>query len=74
MKTKGWKTVEVKQTVLDAFNVDIQNELQKTAWAAHDGSSWYKNEAGVITANWPYSVWHFCRLLRSANLSDFDFK
>lgn len=38
-----------------AYNDRIQRDLAETAWARTD-HSWYKNEAGRITNNWPYST------------------
>jgi cation diffusion facilitator CzcD-associated flavoprotein CzcO len=62
--------VDVRREVMQAFNDDLQGSLQKTAWAAA-GASWYKDEAGRITNNWPHSTaWYWWRT-RRINLSDY---
>jgi 4-hydroxyacetophenone monooxygenase len=52
----GAKAIECKAEVHDAFNekVDAANKLM--AWGAPQVTSWYKNEAGRVTQNWPFAL------------------
>ncbi len=56
--------LEVRQDVFEAFYRDIQQALAHTAWA-HVPHSWYKDSAGRITNNWPYSTfWYWWKTRR----------
>jgi 4-hydroxyacetophenone monooxygenase len=52
----GAKTIEVRRETHDDFNqkVDAGNKLM--AWGAPQVTSWYKNEAGRVTQNWPFAL------------------
>ena len=62
---------DFKREVLEAYNRSLQQDLAKSVWAA-TGASWYKLADGTITNNWPHSTIRYQRLLRAANLEDFD--
>lgn len=53
---RGAGSIEVRRDVHDAFNeaVDAQNRLM--AWGASDVRSWYKNEKGRVSQNWPFTL------------------
>lgn len=71
MNAHGIKAIDVKRSVLEEYNHDLQSALAETVWAK-DGRSWYKTETGLITNNWPYSTLYYTWLLRSANFNDFE--
>ncbi len=61
---QGAAYLEVRQDVFEAFYRDIQQALAQTAWA-HVPHSWYKDSAGRITNNWPYSTfWYWWKTRR----------
>lgn len=66
----GAAYVDVRSDVFEAFNRDIQQALQHTAWAKVD-HSWYKDEAGRITNNWPYSTFWYWWKTRHWNRADY---
>ena len=43
--------LDVKAAAMGAFNRDLQQDMQKTVWAA-GCSSWYKTADGRVTNNW----------------------
>lgn len=43
--------LDVKPAAMEAFNHDLQQDMQKTVWAA-GCSSWYKTADGRVTNNW----------------------
>lgn len=47
--------MELRPEVMEAYNAQVQQDLRGTAWDRTD-RSWYKNEAGRITNNWPHST------------------
>lgn len=52
MVCDGIGAVEVRPDVMDQFNSKIGALTEKTVWA-ESCHSWYKNESGKITNNWP---------------------
>lgn len=60
----GVATVEVAPQAMDRFEEEIEAATRRTVWD-EDCASWYKNEAGRITNNWPdYTVNYRRRLAR----------
>jgi hypothetical protein len=60
----GFKYLDLRPEVMAEFNRELQAELRGTSWAAA-GQSWYKDAAGRITNNWPYSTaWYWWRTRR----------
>jgi len=52
MEAKSLAAIEVKKSVQERFNRDLQSALAKTTWADPHCRSWYKNAHGRITQNW----------------------
>jgi cation diffusion facilitator CzcD-associated flavoprotein CzcO len=63
--------LEVNAGVQQAWNDRLQGELARTVWSS-DCASWYKNDAGRITNNWPRSTAAYWWQLRAVDFSDFD--
>jgi hypothetical protein len=72
MAETGARAVEPKPEVHDAFNarVDAANALM--AWGAPQVSSWYKNEKGRVTQNWPFALVDYWRATLEPNAGDFS--
>jgi cation diffusion facilitator CzcD-associated flavoprotein CzcO len=51
----GAKALEPKEERYQRYNERIQRLMQKTVWVA-GCPSWYKNESGKVTNNWPRST------------------
>jgi cation diffusion facilitator CzcD-associated flavoprotein CzcO len=71
MQARGLRRIDVRSEVLDAYNRDLQQDLARSVWAT-TGASWYKLADGTITNNWPHSTIRYRRLLRAANLEDYE--
>ncbi|MEZ5322620.1 MAG: NAD(P)/FAD-dependent oxidoreductase [Microthrixaceae bacterium] len=55
-------SLEVRADVADRFAAEIRRGLDRTVWGA-GCESWYKNDQGVITNNWPsFTVSYWARL------------
>ncbi|TDP47909.1 flavin-containing monooxygenase [Zavarzinia compransoris] len=67
----GWRAVEVKPAVHDAFNdrVDAANRLM--AWGAPQVSSWYKNATGRVGQNWPFALVDYWNATRTPDPEDY---
>ena len=63
-------TLEVRQDREDAFNTRIQQELADTVWQS-GCQSWYVNEAGRNTVNWPGFTFSFRRATAQIDLADY---
>jgi cation diffusion facilitator CzcD-associated flavoprotein CzcO len=55
LRDEGIPFLDLRPEVMESYNREVQQDLRGTAWdrTAH---SWYKNEAGRITNNWPHST------------------
>ena len=71
MKARGIRRIDVKRGVMDDYNRSLQQDLAKSVWSTI-GASWYKLADGTITNNWPHSTIRYRRLLREANLGDYE--
>jgi hypothetical protein len=71
MRARDLRRIDVKREVLEAYNRSLQQDLARSVWAAI-GASWYKLADGTITNNWPHSTMRYRRLLRAADLDDFE--
>lgn len=54
--------VDVRKQAMDLYNTQIQHKADGTVWVA-SCDSWYKNEHGVVTNNWPaFTVLYWKRM------------
>lgn len=63
--------LDVRREVMDRFNREVQERVQGTVWAA-GCNSWYKNESGKVTNNWPDYTFRYARRMRAPDLSEFN--
>ena len=71
LKRRGAKAMSVKDEAFKKFNVELQHDLTKTAWAG-SCSSWYKTASGKITNNWGGDTATYRRLMRTPRLADYE--
>lgn len=71
MVLDGVGAVEPTHAAMDAFDDEIQSATMRTVWD-DDCASWYKNEAGRITNNWPDYTVNYRRRLRSVDPSEWN--
>lgn len=71
MAEKGVDMMEVRQEVHDDFNVRVDAENLKMAWGTPNVNSWYKNEKGRVTQNWPFSLIEYWQATIAPNPDDF---
>ena len=67
----GAKTIECRSDVHDAFNVKVDAGNKLMAWGAPQVTSWYKNEAGRVTQNWPFALVDYWSATLAPNPKDF---
>ena len=62
-----------KQDVHDAYNKKIDEGNLKMAWGAANVPTWYKNDKGRVTQNWPFTLVEFWNQTREMNPADYTF-
>ena len=67
----GAVSLEPRQEVHDAFNARVDEGNRLMAWGAPQVTSWYKNEAGRVTQNWPFALVDYWRATLAPNPDDF---
>ncbi|MCI4643316.1 MAG: NAD(P)/FAD-dependent oxidoreductase [Hyphomonadaceae bacterium] len=72
LEAAGAKSLAPKPAAQAAWNAQLQKDLEKTVWADPHCSSWYKNEAGLITQNWSGNCAAFAASLAEVKLEDYE--
>ena len=67
----GAKSMEPKQAVYDAFNKKVDEANAGWAWGSPNVSSWYKNQFGRVSQNWPFGLIDYWRATLAPNPDDF---
>ncbi|WP_332768000.1 flavin-containing monooxygenase [Phenylobacterium sp.] len=67
----GAAAMEPKREVHDAFNIRVDEGNRLMAWGAPQVTSWYKNEAGRVTQNWPFALVDYWRATLAPDPKDF---
>ncbi len=69
----GHNALDCKRDVHDAYNVRIDEANRKRAWGVGDTNSWYKNDRGRVSQNWPFNVIEYWQQTREPSPEDFVF-
>jgi len=67
----GAAAMEPRREVHDAFNIKVDEGNRLMAWGAPQVTSWYKNEAGRVTQNWPFALVDYWRATLAPDPKDF---
>ena len=67
---KAW--MDCRPDVHEAYNRKIDAGNADMAWGSPNVSSWYKNENGRVTQNWPFSLIEFWNQTRAPNAADYE--
>ncbi len=71
MKRNGVRSIEAKQSMLDAFDAQIQRRIAPRVWVQGGCASWYQHSDGKVRALWPDSTVAYWRALRRVRLEDY---
>jgi hypothetical protein len=71
MAAGNLKTVDVKASKMDEFVDYLKARLSTSVWEK-ECDSWYKNEAGKVTNNWPDFTYVYEQATRKVDLDDYD--
>ena len=67
----GATALEPKREVFEAFNARVDEANRLMAWGSPNVTSWYKNEAGRVTQNWPFGLVDYWRATLAPDPADF---
>jgi 4-hydroxyacetophenone monooxygenase len=71
--TDNRRTMECRPDVFWDYNREIDEANHGMAWGASDVNSWYKNELGRVSQNWPYTLREYWQRTKQVRRSDFVF-
>jgi 4-hydroxyacetophenone monooxygenase len=57
--------------VHDEFNARVDAENRAMAWGWSDVSSWYKNDLGRVSQNWPFTLLEYWQRTKQVQLDEF---
>ena len=70
---RGQAAMDCRDEVHDAYNGRIDAGNLEMAWGSPNVSSWYKNEQGRVTQNWPFTLLEFWNQTQAPNPEDYTF-
>ena len=70
---RGEAAMDCRQDIHDAYNAKIDAGNLEMAWGSPNVSSWYKNEHGRVTQNWPFTLLEFWNQTKAPDAGDFTF-
>ncbi|RMH72677.1 MAG: NAD(P)/FAD-dependent oxidoreductase [Actinomyces sp.] len=68
----GAAGISVRREVHDRFNEAVDAENARMAWGVSDVNSWYKNDSGRVSQNWPFTLLEYWERTRGANPDDYE--
>jgi 4-hydroxyacetophenone monooxygenase len=68
---QGVKSMDVRPEIYDEYTSAIDEANRSMAWGASTVNTWYKNDQGKITQNWPYSLLEYWERTREVNPKDY---
>jgi 4-hydroxyacetophenone monooxygenase len=63
--------IEVRQDVYDDYNRRVDEANAMMAWGVPQVSSWYKNDQGRVSQNWPFPTIAYWEATRAPRPEDF---
>ena len=66
------RALDVKKEVHERYNDWIDRGNAGMAWGQSGVNTWYKNAAGHITQNWPYTLLEFWQQTRAPKAEDYN--
>jgi 4-hydroxyacetophenone monooxygenase len=67
----GHRSLDVRPEVHDEYNERVDRANRSRVWGASDVNSWYKNDTGRVSQNWPFSLLEFWQLTRQVDPEDY---
>ncbi len=67
------RALDCRRDVHDAYVERINVANKQRTWGVSDVNSWYKNDRGHVTQNWPFNLVEYWHLTRRPNPADYAF-
>lgn len=67
------RAMDCRRDVHDEYNDRIDAANRQRTWGVSGVNSWYKNEKGRVTQNWPFNLIEYWQQTRKPNPDDFEF-
>jgi 4-hydroxyacetophenone monooxygenase len=74
MAEGGFRSLECRQDVHDAYNDKVDVAHERMVWTHAGVNNWYKNSAGRVTANSPWRIVDYWTMARQPEPDDFILK
>ena len=68
----GKQAMDCKPAVHDAYNERIDADNMRRAWGAATVNTWYKNQHGRVSQNWPYGLLDYWKQTRKVESADYE--
>lgn len=68
----GHRALELRPEVQRAFKAQVDAANRAMAWGWSGVHSWYKNERGVVTQNWPFTLLEYWQRTLAPDPGDFE--
>lgn len=72
LRAAGRGAAEVREDVHDRYNELIDGKLRQLSWSHPSVRTWYKNSAGRIVTNQPWTLLEYWQLTRDPKLSEYN--
>jgi 4-hydroxyacetophenone monooxygenase len=70
---RGHAALDCRREAHDAYNQRIDAGNAQMAWGLSSVNTWYKNQSGRITQNWPFTLLEFWELTKQPDPDDYSF-
>ncbi len=70
---EGARALDCRKEVHDDFNKLVDEANGRMAWGISNANTWYRNDKGRVTQNWPFPLLNFWQRTRSPDPTDYDF-
>jgi 4-hydroxyacetophenone monooxygenase len=67
----GHGALDCRREVHDAYNEEVDAENGRMAWGVSSVNSWYKNDLGRVSQNWPFTLLEFWRRTKDVDPADY---
>ncbi|MBV8949733.1 MAG: NAD(P)/FAD-dependent oxidoreductase [Actinobacteria bacterium] len=67
------RALDVKPDVYEAFRRQVDEGNSRMAWGVSSVNSWYKNDSGRITQNWPFSLLDYWQRTLAPDPAEYEF-
>ena len=69
---EGKVAMDCRPAVHDAYNDRIDADNLRRAWGAATVNTWYKNQHGRVSQNWPYGLLDYWKQTRKVDSADYE--